>query len=168
MSTVTTIGVDIAKSVFQVHGISAMGEVLIRRRVRRGQVLKFFTSLPPCPIGIAACASDHLWSRELQSLGHLVKLMPPSSVKPYVTRQKNDRADAEAICETVTRPTMRCVETKTHAAEHPDAAIAGSGRFTLLPSGAPNTGDQTRNRPSLRRAHLTVVRRAKLHSGCSH
>ena len=113
MSTVTTIGLDIAKSVFQVHGISASGEVLIRRQVRRGQVLKFFASLPPCLIGIEACASAHHWSRELQSLGHEVKLMPPAYVKPYVKRQKNDMADAEAICEAVTRPTMRFVETKT-------------------------------------------------------
>jgi transposase len=113
MSTVTTIGLDIAKSVFQVHGISATGEVLIRRQVRRGQVLKFFASLPPCLIGIEACASAHHWSRELQSLGHQVKLMPPAYVKPYVKRQKNDMADAEAICEAVTRPTMRFVETKT-------------------------------------------------------
>ena len=95
------------------HGISASGEVLIRRQVRRGQVLKFFASLPPCLIGIEACASAHHWSRELQSLGHEVRLMPPAYVKPYVKRQKNDMADAEAICEAVTRPTMRFVETKT-------------------------------------------------------
>ena len=113
MSTVTTIGLDIAKSVFQVHGISVTGEVLIRRQVRRGQVLKFFASLPPCLIGIEACASAHHWSRELQSLGHQVRLMPPAYVKPYVKRQKNDMADAEAICEAVARPTMRFVETKT-------------------------------------------------------
>ena len=113
MSTVTTIGLDIAKSVFQVHGISASGEVLIRRQIRRGQVLKFFAALPPCLIGIEACAAAHHWLRELQSLGHEVKLMPPAYVKPYVKRQKNDMADAEAICEAVTRPTMRFVETKT-------------------------------------------------------
>jgi hypothetical protein len=113
MSTVTTIGLDIAKSVFQVHGISATGEVLIRRQVRRGQMVKFFASLPSCLIGIEACASAHHWSRELQSLGHEVKLMPPAYVKPYVKRQKNDMADAEAICEAVARPTMRFVETKT-------------------------------------------------------
>jgi transposase len=81
MSTVTTIGLDIAKSVFQVHGISAAGEVLIRRQVRRGQVLKFFAGLPPCLVGIEACASAHYWSRELQGLGHQVKLMPPAYVK---------------------------------------------------------------------------------------
>jgi len=113
MSTVTTIGLNIAKSVFQVHGVDAEGVVIIRRQVRRGQVLKFFASLPPCLIGIEACASAHHWSRELQGLGHEVRLMPPAYVKPYVKRQKNDMADAEAICEAVSRPTMRFVETKT-------------------------------------------------------
>jgi transposase len=102
MSTVTTIGLDIAKSVLQVHGISATGEVLIRRQVRRGQMLKVFANLPPCLIGIEACASAHHWSRELQSLGHQVKLMPPAYVKPYVKRRKNDMADSEPICEAVT------------------------------------------------------------------
>lgn len=113
MEDVSTIGLDIAKSVFQVHGTNAAGEVVVRRQVKRAQVLKFFASLPPCLIGIEACASAHHWSRELQALGHRVKLMPPSYVKPYVKRQKNDTADAEAICEAVTRPTMRFVETKT-------------------------------------------------------
>jgi transposase len=113
MEDISTIGLDIAKSVFQVHGTNAAGEVVIRRQVKRAQVLKFFASLPPCLVGIEACASAHHWSRELQALGHRVKLMPPSYVKPYVKRQKNDTADAEAICEAVTRPTMRFVETKT-------------------------------------------------------
>jgi len=113
MEDISTIGLDIAKSVFQVHGTNAAGEVVIRRQVKRAQVLKFFASLPPCLVGIEACASAHHWSRELQALGHRVKLMPPSYVKPYVKRQKNDTADAEAICEAVTRPTMRFVATKT-------------------------------------------------------
>src|SRR3712207_2593364 len=113
MRTVTTIGLGIAKFVIPLHGISATGEVLIRRQVRRAQVLKVFVTLPPCLIGSEACASAHHWSRELQSLGHEVKLMPPAYVKPSVKRQKNDMADAEAICEAVTRPTMRFVETKT-------------------------------------------------------
>lgn len=113
MEDISTIGLDIAKSVFQVHGTNAGGDVVVRRQVKRAQVLKFFASLPPCLIGIEACASAHHWSRELQALGHRVKLMPPSYVKPYVKRQKNDTADAEAICEAVTRPTMRFVETKT-------------------------------------------------------
>ena len=102
MQTVTTIGLDIAKSVFQVHGVDATGQVLVRRQFKRRYVLAFFQKLPPCLIGIEACASSHHWSRELQALGHTVRLMPPAYVKPYVKRQKNDMADAEAICEAVT------------------------------------------------------------------
>ena len=113
MQTVTTIGLDIAKSVFQVHGIDAEGKVLIRRKLKRRYVLAFFERLPPCLVGIEACATSHHWSRELKSLGHTVRLMPPAYVKPYVKRQKNDAADAEAICEAVTRANMRFVETKT-------------------------------------------------------
>jgi transposase len=115
MQAVTTIGLDIAKSVFQVHGIDAEGNVVIRRQLKRRYVLVFFQKLPPCLVGIEACASSHHWSRELQALGHTVRLMPPAYVKPYVKRQKNDAADAEAICEAVTRPTMRFVATKTPA-----------------------------------------------------
>jgi transposase len=113
MQTVTTIGLDIAKSVFQLHGVDAVGQVVIRRQLKRRQVLVFFQKLPPCLVGIEACASSHHWSRELQALGHTVRLMPPAYVKPYVKRHKNDAADAEAICEAVTRPTMRFVATKT-------------------------------------------------------
>ena len=113
MQTVTTIGLDIAKSVFQVHGIDAEGKVLIRRQLKRRYVLAFFQKLPPCLVGIEACATSHHWSRELKALGHTVRLMPPAYVKPYVKRQKNDAADAEAICEAVTRANMRFVETKT-------------------------------------------------------
>ena len=113
MQTITTIGLDIAKSVFQVHGIDAEGNVLIRRQLKRRYVLAFFQKQPPCLVGIEACASSHHWSRELKALGHTVRLMPPAYVKPYVKRQKNDAADAEAICEAVTRATMRFVETKT-------------------------------------------------------
>jgi Transposase len=113
MQTVTTIGFDIAKSVFQVHGVDAGGEVVIRRQLKRRHVLAFFQKLSPCLIGIEACASSHHWSRELHALGHTVKLMPPAYVKPYVKRQKNDMADAEAICEAVTRANMRFVPTKT-------------------------------------------------------
>src|SRR5512132_1251126 len=109
MQTVTTIGLDIAKSVFQVHGVDAAGNVIVRRQLKRRYVLPFFQRLPPCLIGIEACASSHHWSRELQALGHTVRLMPPA----YVKRQKNDAADAEAICEAVTRANMRFVETKT-------------------------------------------------------
>jgi transposase len=113
MQTVTTVGLDIAKSVFQVHGIDAKGDVVIRRQLKRRYVLAFFQKLPSCLVGIEACASSHHWSRELTALGHTVRLMPPAYVKPYVKRQKNDMADAEAICEAVTRATMRFVPTKT-------------------------------------------------------
>ena len=113
MQTVTTIGLDIAKSVFQVHGIDAKGNVVIRRQIKRRQVLAFFQKLPRCLIGIEACATAHHWSRELQAIGHSVRLMPPAYVKPYVKRHKNDATDAEAICEAVGRPNMRFVATKT-------------------------------------------------------
>ena len=113
MQAITTVGLDIAKSVFQVHGVDGDGQVVIRRQLKRRYVLAFFQKLPPCLIGIEACASAHHWSRELQALGHTVKLMPPAYVKPYVKRHKNDAADAEAICEAVTRANMRFVTTKT-------------------------------------------------------
>jgi transposase len=113
MQTITTIGLDIAKSVFQVHGVDAGGQVVIRRQLKRRQVVAFFEKLPTCLVGIEACASSHHWSRELQALGHTVRLMPPAYVKPYVKRQKNDMADAAAICEAVGRANMRFVPTKT-------------------------------------------------------
>jgi transposase len=113
MAEIVTVGLDIAKSVFQVHGVDAAGQVVVRRQLRRSHVLRFFGELAPCIVGVEACATSHYWSRQLQALGHSVKLMPPSYVKPYVKRQKNDMADAEAICEAVMRPTMRFVETKT-------------------------------------------------------
>jgi transposase len=113
MEEITTIGLDIAKSVFQVHGIDASGAVVVRRRLRRRQVLPFFRRLSRCLVGIEACATAHHWGRELLALGHDVKLMPPRYVKPYVKRNKNDAADAEAICEAVTRPNMRYVPIKT-------------------------------------------------------
>src|SRR5471030_1962452 len=97
MQSITTIGLDIAKSVFQVHGIDAEDKVIIRRQLKRRYVLAFFQKLAPCLVGIEACASSHHWSRELKALGHTVRLMPPAYVKPYVKRQKNDAADAEAI-----------------------------------------------------------------------
>lgn len=113
MQAITTIGLDIAKSVFQVHGVDANGQVVIRRKLKRRYVLAFFQKLPACLVGIEACATSHHWSRELQALGHKVRLMPPVYVKPYVKRQKNDAADAEAICEAVTRVNRRFVETKS-------------------------------------------------------
>src|SRR5512133_2091421 len=113
MQAVTTIGLDIAKSVFQIHGVDAAGNVIVRRQLKRRYVLPFFQRLPPCLVGIEACASSHHWSRELKALGHTVRLMPPAYVKSYVKRQKNDATDAEAICEAVTRTNMRFVATKT-------------------------------------------------------
>ena len=113
MQVVTTVGLDIAKSVFQVHGVDAAGQVVIRRQLKRRCVLAFFQKLPACLVGIEACASSHHWSRELKALGHTVRLMPPAYVKPYVKRGKTDAADAEAIAEAVTRPTMRFVAVKS-------------------------------------------------------
>src|SRR6476659_1884643 len=113
MDKVSTIGLDIAKSVFQVHGVDAAGAVLIRKRISRAKVLEYFGELPPCLVGIEACPSAHHWGRELQGLGHTVRLIPPSYVKAYRKRSKNDANDAAAICEAVTRPSMRFVPIKT-------------------------------------------------------
>ena len=113
MKEAITIGIDIAKNVFQVHGIDAEGDVVFRRQLRRGRVLRFFEKQPPCLVGMEACATAHHWARQLIALGHEVKLMPPHYVKPYVKRGKNDASDAAAICEAVTRPTMRFVAVKS-------------------------------------------------------
>ncbi|HEU4929686.1 MAG TPA: IS110 family transposase [Candidatus Krumholzibacteria bacterium] len=110
---VATIGLDLAKSVFQVHGVDAAGKIVVQRQLRRGQVIEFFKKLPNCLVGMEACATAHHWARELMKLGHTVKLMPASYVKAYVRRQKNDVADAAAICEAATRPSMRFVPVKT-------------------------------------------------------
>ncbi len=113
MGQVATIGLDIAKSVFQVHGVDLEGGVVIRQKLTRARLLKFFEKLAPCLVGIEACGTAHHWARQLMGQGHDVRLMPPSYVKPYVKRHKNDMADAEAICEAVTRPTMRFVPVKS-------------------------------------------------------
>ena len=110
---ITTIGLDIAKNVFQVHGIDAAENVVVRKQLRRGQVIAFFKALAPCLVGMEACATSHYWARELTKLGHQVRLMPAKDVKAYVKRNKNDAADAEAICEAVRRPTMRFVAIKS-------------------------------------------------------
>jgi transposase len=110
---ITMIGLDLAKSVFQVHGVDATGQVVVRKSLRRSQMLPFFAKLPPCLVGIEACGTSHHWARELIKLGHEVRLMPPAYVKPYVKRGKTDAADAEAVCEAVTRPTMRFVPVKS-------------------------------------------------------
>ena len=118
MAETTTVGLDIAKSVFQVHGVDADGAVVLRKQVRREAVLRFFAGLPPCLIGLEACGSAHHWARELGALGHEVRLMAPCHVKPYVKRgRKNDAADAAAICEAVTRPHMRFVPVKSAASQ---------------------------------------------------
>jgi transposase len=109
---ITTIGLDLAKHWFQVHGVDASGKVAVKRRLRRSEVVEFFKGVTPCLVGMEACATAHHWARELIALGHEVKLMPPAYVKAYVKRNKNDAADAEAICEAVTRPSMRFVPIK--------------------------------------------------------
>src|SRR3982750_3917407 len=110
---VSTIGVDLAKNVFQVHGVDSAGKVVITRQLRRKQVLEFFSKLPGCLVGMEACGTGHHWAREISKLGHTVRLMPPSYVKGYVKRSKNDAADAAAICEAVTRPSMRFVAVRS-------------------------------------------------------
>ena len=110
---VTTIGLDLAKNLFQVHGVDAEGATVIRKRLGRSSLLSFFSKLPPSVVGIEACATAHYWARELRALGHEVRLMPPAYVKPYIKRGKNDAADAEAICEAVMRPNMRFVPVKS-------------------------------------------------------
>jgi transposase len=110
---ITTLGIDLAKSVFQLHGVDAEGAIVLQKKIRRGEVLDFLGKLEPCLIGMEACATSHYWAREIAALGHNVRLIPPAYVKPYVKRQKNDAADAEAICEAVTRPNMRFEPVKT-------------------------------------------------------
>ena len=109
---IATIGLDLAKNVFQVHGVNERGKAVLRKQLKRDQVAPFFANLPPCLVGIEACASAHHWARKLQALGHTVRLMAPQFVKPYVKSNKNDAADAEAICEAVSRPSMRFVPIK--------------------------------------------------------
>ena len=113
MNEVSTIGLDLAKNVFQVHGVDEAGKVVVRRQLRRSQVIAFFKKLPACLVGMEACATSHHWARELQALGHEVRIMPAHYVKAYVKRNKNDAADAAAICEAVTRPSMRFVAVKS-------------------------------------------------------
>ena len=110
---VSTVGLDLAKNVFQVHAVNGVGEVVVRKTLRRAQMRRFFEQLEPCLVGIEACGTSHYWAREITKLGHQVRLMPPAYVKPYVKRGKTDASDAEAICEAVTRPTMRYVAIKS-------------------------------------------------------
>jgi transposase len=130
MNEITTIGLDLAKHVFQVHGVDASGAPVVRKRLRRSEVLAFFARLPGCLVGMEACATAHYWARELRAVGHEVRLMPAQYVKAYVKRNKNDAADAEAICEAVRRPTMRFVPIKT--AEQQAALLVHRGRERLV------------------------------------
>src|SRR5580700_11430846 len=113
LSTVTRVGLDLAKRVFQVHAVDATGEIVVARKLTRSQLIPFFAELPPCVVGMEACSSAHHWARELIKLGHDARMMPPAYVKPYIRRQKNDASDAAAICEAVTRPSMRFVGVRT-------------------------------------------------------
>ena len=148
MGKVITIGLDIAKNVFQLHGVDAAGQVVLRRRLRRSEVLKLFAQLEPCLVGLEACGSAHYWAREIRALGHDVRLMPPSRVKPYVKRgSKSDAADAEGCCEAVTRPVMRFVPIKS--AEQQAALMLHRARALLV-------GQRTRLANAIR-AHLAEV-----------
>ena len=130
MNDITTVGLDLAKNVFQVHAVDETGTMVVRRRLRRSQVGAFFAGLPPCLVGMEACATAHYWAREVRALGHEVRLMPPQYVKAYVKRNKNDAADAEAICEAVKRPSMRFVPVKT--TEQQSALLMHRGRELLV------------------------------------
>ena len=133
MSRLVIVGLDLAKNVFQAHGADASGKVLFRKKLRRGQVLEFFNELPACVIAMEACGGAHFWGREIGKLGHEVRLIPPSYVKPFVKSQKNDAADAEAICEAAVRPTMRFVSVKSE--ETQGAAMVFRVRELLIGSG---------------------------------
>ena len=109
---ITTVGIDLAKNLFQLHAVNEHGKVVIKKQIKRDQMAEFFVNLPPCLVGMEACGSAHHWARKLRAYGHTVKLMAPQFVKPYVKTNKNDAADAEAICEAVTRPNMRFVPIK--------------------------------------------------------
>ena len=130
MNQVTTVGLDLAKSIFQLHGADRAGAVVFREKLRRSQLLFFLATLPPCTVAMEACGSAHYWGREIAKLGHTVRLIPPAYVKPFVKRQKNDMVDAEAICEAAQRPTMRFVALKSEEAQA--AALVFRARDLLV------------------------------------
>src|SRR5256886_10636390 len=142
MGEVTMIGLDLAKHVFQVHGVDAEGATVLRKQLRRAQVLAFFSRLPRCMVGMEACGTAHYWARELRGLGREVRLMPAQYVKAYVKRNKNDAADAAAICEAVVRPTMRFVAVKTVEQNGGvwDGALLGARVACAWPRGAADAG----------------------------
>jgi transposase len=181
---IAIVGLDLAKSVFQVHGVDARGKAVLAKRLRRSSVLSFFASMPPCTVGMEACASAHYWAREIGRFGHTMRLLPPQYVRPYVKRHKNDTADAEAICEAVQRPTMRFVPVKTeeqqgmlvihrvremlmrqrgqlikalrgHLAEFGVVAPQGAGRISDLTARLADPGDDMI--PAMARAVLQVL-----------
>jgi transposase len=129
MTEIATVGLDLAKAVFQVLGANRVGQVMLRKRLRRDQVLSFFGALPRCTVATEACGGAHFWAREIGRLGHEVRLIPPAYVKPFVKRQKNDAADAEAICEAAQRPTMRFVPVKSEEVQAA-ASVFGFGNFS--------------------------------------
>ncbi len=139
---ITTIGIDLAKNVFQVHGVDERGKAVLRKQLKRKDVVSFFANLEPCLIGMEACGSAHYWARKLSELGHTVRLMAPQFVKPYVKTNKSDRNDAEAICEAVARPNMRFVPVKTaRAAGGAGAAPSAPGiREGTHRAGEPDSG----------------------------
>ena len=136
-SEVCTIGLDLAKNAFQVHGADAAGAVVFRKQLRRGQVLKFFADQPRCLVAMEACGSSHFWAREIGRLGHEVRMIPPAYVKPFVKRQKNDAAVAEAICEAAQRPTMRFVPVKSQVMK-PFKSARHLQRFVSIHDGVAN------------------------------
>jgi transposase len=155
---VVTIGLDIAKNVFQVHGVDAAGRAVLRRKLTRGEVLRFFEAQPKALVGMEACGTGHFWAREISALGHEVKLLPPSDVKPYVKRGKTDAADAEAICEAVTRPNMRFVPIKTPEQQAALMMLYRTRFFghAVALCGAPEVGVEMR-RTGVERAAETVL-----------
>ena len=133
MSEIITVGLDLAKNVFEAHGADASGRAVLRKKLRRDQVLAFFGQMPPCVVAMEACGGAHFWGREIGKLGHQVRLIPPAYVKPFVKRQKNDAADAEAICEAAQRPTMRFVPVKSED-RRPRPRRSGKKIVSALPS----------------------------------